>query len=342
MIEEIKKAWKGWRLEFEQEYGSDMDGAAEYSSYSEFDWTIDLAEIIETQMMGWLKGNVGRVGEYEEIYIEEISAEEIKVHFTCGYGITLSVTKPGYSYNYSFGHSDYTNAIRLIAPGIKHDTIARFSDNGIHCRRKCLGNLKPKEVLVPESIEGVDLGLSVLWAPFNVGAASPEELGDSFAWSEIEPEKKGYSYIRGLLDENGKTMFTERGDYKYEFSGMKKYDAATAIWGDGWRTPTEDELWELKCYCKWEWKKVGGCMGYKVKGKSGKHIFLPLDEESKDWEGRSGSSYWSSHAGMIPGGQTKGSTLDISEYDESDTIYNYHISDCDTAVPLFIRAVKDK
>lgn len=36
--------------------------------------------------------------------------------------------------------------------------------------------------------EYVDLGLSVKWASFNVGATKPEETGDYFAWGETEPK----------------------------------------------------------------------------------------------------------------------------------------------------------
>lgn len=38
----------------------------------------------------------------------------------------------------------------------------------------------------------IDLGLSVLWAVCNIGAESPEDFGDYFAWGEISP-KRGYS-----------------------------------------------------------------------------------------------------------------------------------------------------
>ncbi len=34
--------------------------------------------------------------------------------------------------------------------------------------------------------EFVDLGLSVNWATFNVGATKPEEYGDYYAWGETE------------------------------------------------------------------------------------------------------------------------------------------------------------
>ena len=42
--------------------------------------------------------------------------------------------------------------------------------------------------------EYVDLGLSVKWATCNVGADSPSEYGDYFAWGETEPKT---SYSKG-------------------------------------------------------------------------------------------------------------------------------------------------
>jgi hypothetical protein len=35
-------------------------------------------------------------------------------------------------------------------------------------------------------MEFVDLGLSVKWASCNLGATKPEEVGDYYAWGEIE------------------------------------------------------------------------------------------------------------------------------------------------------------
>ena len=47
--------------------------------------------------------------------------------------------------------------------------------------------------------EYVDLGLSVMWATCNVGANSPEEGGDSFAWGEVTPKetytRENYKFI---------------------------------------------------------------------------------------------------------------------------------------------------
>ncbi len=38
------------------------------------------------------------------------------------------------------------------------------------------------------SVEAVDLGLSVKWASCNLGATSEWEIGDYFAWGEVQPK----------------------------------------------------------------------------------------------------------------------------------------------------------
>ena len=35
--------------------------------------------------------------------------------------------------------------------------------------------------------EAIDLGLSVLWSNMNLGATTPYEEGDYFAWAETKP-----------------------------------------------------------------------------------------------------------------------------------------------------------
>ena len=42
----------------------------------------------------------------------------------------------------------------------------------------------------------VDLGLSVMWATCNIGANSPEEYGDYFAWGEAETKAR---YIEPMI-----------------------------------------------------------------------------------------------------------------------------------------------
>ena len=112
----------------------------------------------------------------------------------------------------------------------------------------------------------VDLGLpsGVKWATCNVGASSPEDYGDYYAWGETSP-KAEYTW------ENSVTY----GEQMSDISGNAQYDAATANWGGSWRMPTNDEMQELIDHCEWEWTEVNGVNGSRVIGPNGSCIFLP-------------------------------------------------------------------
>lgn len=136
----------------------------------------------------------------------------------------------------------------------------------------------------------VDLGLpsGIKWATCNVGADSPEDYGDYFAWGEVN---KKASYTGA----NSKTYC--KSSYNRDIGGDKSLDAASANWGGSWRLPTEAECKELKNKCKWEWTTQKGVNGYKVTGPNGNSIFLPAagchNGSSLIHAGEYGS-YWSS------------------------------------------------
>lgn len=156
--------------------------------------------------------------------------------------------------------------------------------------------------------EAVDLGLSVKWASYNVGASNAEGYGEYFAWGETkakgtyEWDKEG-DYKWGVIDweaapKYGMTKYTgdvEGGD------GLNTLqpgdDAATANWGTKWRTPTIEEFKELldKTKCQWTWDDVR--KGYTVMGlATGNSIFLPsagLRRSEPIYVGKEGY-YWSS------------------------------------------------
>lgn len=121
--------------------------------------------------------------------------------------------------------------------------------------------------------EYVDLGLSVMWATMNVGAASPEDFGDYFAWGETTP-KSNYSW------ETYKHCNATSGSitkYNSSYAVLKpEDDAATANWGEDWRMPNINEMNELRSMCTWTFTTRGGVKGYDVKGPNGNHIFLPM------------------------------------------------------------------
>ncbi|MDE5782942.1 MAG: hypothetical protein K2H97_01275 [Prevotella sp.] len=136
--------------------------------------------------------------------------------------------------------------------------------------------------------EYVDLGLpsGVKWATCNVGASSPSDYGNYYAWGETTPKSE-------YTEENCKTWEKCIGD----ISGNPEYDAARANWGGSWRLPSKAEFEELRDKCTWTWTTQGGHNGYKVTGPNGNSIFFPAVgdryESSLHRAGDDGN-YWSS------------------------------------------------
>jgi hypothetical protein len=136
------------------------------------------------------------------------------------------------------------------------------------------------------------LGLSILWSEYNLGATSPEDFGEYFAWGETQP-KESYEKDTYLYYDQSMKQYIDIGE---DISGTK-YDAAHVNIGNGWRMPTKTELQELRNNCEWEWTKIGNILGYKVIGKNGNFIFIPaagvmfykILSNENDW-----IEYWSS------------------------------------------------
>lgn len=108
-----------------------------------------------------------------------------------------------------------------------------------------------------ESNQLVDLGLSVLWATQNIGAASPTDLGKLYEWDELMERSYGY----------------EDGSCKPDTVNFKTYNGIETM------IPTATECNELLTDCTWAWIDTTlnnkTIIGYKVTGKNGNSIFLP-------------------------------------------------------------------
>ena len=152
----------------------------------------------------------------------------------------------------------------------------------------------------------VDMGTSVKWAAYNVGATKPEEYGDNYAWGETEPksnyEWRTYKWASNKLTKYCPVNMTEYWDGEGVPDGKTvldlEDDAARANWGGNWRMPTDEEWTELREGCLWEWTTYEGINGYKVYGIGGGNIiFLPAAGYwDDDYRLRAGSwgFYWSS------------------------------------------------
>lgn len=138
----------------------------------------------------------------------------------------------------------------------------------------------------------IDLGLpsGTLWATMNIGASSPEEYGDYFAWGETE----GYY--------SGKTDFSW-SSYKYSKNDkntlMAKDDAAYVNWDSSWSIPSLDQFDELinSIYTSTKYIECKGVCGLLITSRTnGASIFLPsagrYDNTSLDFA-RLYGFYWS-------------------------------------------------
>ena len=131
----------------------------------------------------------------------------------------------------------------------------------------------------------VDLGLpsGLLWATCNVGAYSPEEYGDYFAWGETTP-KDTYNWSTYQYCNGSSTTLTKYCTYaSYGYEGftddlttlLPEDDAATANWGEGWRMPTKEEWQELYNNTTVIWTTQNGVNGRLFTASNGNSLFLP-------------------------------------------------------------------
>lgn len=194
---------------------------------------------------------------------------------------------------------------------------AKIYDYVVYGEQRSFKTEEDDEICDPDGeISGhgyVDLGLpsGKKWATCNVGASSPEDYGDYFAWGETNPKAE-------YTDENSLTYGEQMGD----ISGNAQYDAATVNWGGGWRMPRKAEMLELVDHCEWEWTQLNGVNGARVIGPNGSSIFLPAAGNrygsSLNLAGDYGD-YWSS---TPYDGYFDDSAYDLFFYDGSEHVGN--------------------
>lgn len=153
------------------------------------------------------------------------------------------------------------------------------------------------------SVQWVDLGLpsGLLWADRNVGAASPEDYGNYYAWGETVPKEVydwtsyaygnyfgwttyGYGYFNALTKYCTDPEFGLNGFTDNLTTLEASDDAATVNIGGKARTPTKDEWQELMDNTTSTWTTRNGVNGRLLTASNGKSLFLPAAGE------RNGSS----------------------------------------------------
>ena len=138
----------------------------------------------------------------------------------------------------------------------------------------------PEILYAQSNTIAVDLGLSVKWASCNIGASSPEEYGDYYAWGETVTKDR-YDWSTYKLGPSSSGPFSKYCTNKSYGTVDNKTvlgpedDVAHVKLGGNWRMPTEAEQDELMIRCTWKWTQINGVNGYKVIGPNGNSIFLP-------------------------------------------------------------------
>ena len=124
----------------------------------------------------------------------------------------------------------------------------------------------------------IDLGLpsGTLWAKCNLGADSPEEYGDFYAWGETE-SKSDYSwdtYVFGGSSSGGQTKYNTT-DEKLELDAED--DAvAVAMHDNNCRIPSNEQIQELLDGTTNQWTQINDVNGLLLTSKAnGKTLFIP-------------------------------------------------------------------
>lgn len=112
--------------------------------------------------------------------------------------------------------------------------------------------------------EIVDLGLSVKWASWNVGAQYAADYGPYLGWGDPTGDNNSHLSADYPVINSATTI-----------SGSE-YDIAYAKWGKGWMIPTREQWKELHDNCTWTSETENGVQGWRITSKTnGNSIFLP-------------------------------------------------------------------
>ena len=126
----------------------------------------------------------------------------------------------------------------------------------------------------------VDLGLSVKWAKYNLGAKPSKKAkdcyGNYYAWGETEPKSKYTEYNYKYIDSMGNMVKYNEKDHQNILTPND--DAATVNCNRPWRMPTKEECEELMTLQnQWviNYDGVTGLNGRVFIGKNGNELFIP-------------------------------------------------------------------
>ncbi len=219
----------------------------------------------------------------------KIACSYANVPTTAEYGVKITSNTNSCSLPASIdgGSGDYTFELKELASETAYSYKAYILYKGKYYEGETK-NFTTESKKNDEITEGrvVDLGLSVKWASYNLGASAPEEPGGLYGWGDptgthteqAQDEKYG-NYIRNPALNNNNHIIECLLLYNYQITpediSGTQYDIARSKWRGNWRMPRQAEFIELYNSCMWEIISFKGTLGYKVTGPNGNSIFLP-------------------------------------------------------------------
>jgi len=209
--------------------------------------------------------------DYSDKSVEQVilSSSRLELALGCTAYLSASVKPENPNYHNIIWNSDNP----AVATVSNYGTVTAISAGTCNITATAHNGKRASCEVLVGSQRAVDLGLSVNWSECNIGASSPFEEGDFFAWGETKSKtgekSTGYSWANYSLC-NGAPDKLLRYNTKSSFGIVDNVkvlrasdDAASAQWGGDWRMPTAEEWAELYDNCTWEWL---------TDGKASKHV----------------------------------------------------------------------
>ena len=148
-------------------------------------------------------------------------------------------------------------------------------------------------IIIPQA---VNLGLSVKWASFDVGATKPENKGVRYMWGDIAPANiipnptnwywDQYKWVNVDSNYNLRILkyntLSRYGNVDNVVQLENEDDAASFEYGVHWRIPTLNEWNELQTNCTITKDVVNGVIGFRFSAINGNSIFLPQTNDDSD------------------------------------------------------------
>ena len=220
------------------------------------------------------------INEPQAVEVTSVSLDLTQMTVDEGYSRKLTATvKPT---NATYAAVTWTSSDKTVATVTSDGTVSGIKPGTVTITATAGSKSANCAVTVAkiQVAEAVDLGLSVKWASWNVGAGSPTGYGDYYAWGETE-EKTSYTqdnvkWWHPISFDGDTERYLKYNNDDGKIVLDSEEDVAHVKWGGKWRMPTKAECDELVNNSTSIWTVQNGVYGrLLISKKNGNSVFLP-------------------------------------------------------------------